>query len=79
MDQLYTEFEINSRLLGRRLHKKMLTLNVTNRIIMKITVWLIPTSVSVLVFNQSTSFIFLIFIIDFNLLRTMASYKGGAA
>jgi hypothetical protein len=26
-----------------QLHKKMLTLNVTNRIIMKITVWLIPT------------------------------------
>jgi hypothetical protein len=26
-----------------QLHKKMLTLNVSNRIIMKITVWLIPT------------------------------------
>jgi hypothetical protein len=38
------EFEINSRLRAQaQLHKKMLTLNVTNRIIMKITVWLIPT------------------------------------
>jgi hypothetical protein len=26
-----------------QLHKKMLTLNVTNRIVIKITVWLIPT------------------------------------
>jgi hypothetical protein len=43
--EIFFEFEINSRSSGRRLSyiKKMLTLSVTNRIIMKITVWLIPT------------------------------------
>jgi hypothetical protein len=41
----FFKFEINSRSSGRRLShiKKMLILSVTNRIIMKITVWLIPT------------------------------------
>jgi hypothetical protein len=37
--EIFFEFEIKSRSSGR----KMLTLSVTNRIIMKITVWLIPT------------------------------------
>jgi hypothetical protein len=43
--EIFFKFEINSRSSGRRLNdiKKMLTLSVTNRIIMKITVWLIPT------------------------------------
>jgi hypothetical protein len=41
----FFKFEINSRSSGRRLShiEKMLILSVTNRIIMKITVWLIPT------------------------------------
>jgi hypothetical protein len=43
--EIFFKFEINYRSSGRRLNdiKKMLTLSVTNRIIMKITVWLIPT------------------------------------
>jgi hypothetical protein len=43
--EIFFEFEINSRSSGRRVSyiKKMLTLSVTNRIIMKFTVWLIPT------------------------------------
>jgi hypothetical protein len=43
--KIFFEFEINSRSSGRRFSymKKILTLSVTNRIIIKITVWVIPT------------------------------------